>query len=140
MKEYGCDGWTFGYNQRERSYGLCRYREKRIELNLRFAETASLKDIEQVIRHEIAHILASREGEYQHGPIWRYWAIQLGIEPERTCSLSGELTVRSPRYVAKCKNCGHVFSRRRKVKEGRVIWCAKCGPQLGQLQYEDNNG
>jgi hypothetical protein len=77
------EGWHFMWNKRKRSYGLCRYGQKSIELSspLTAIETDE-SAVLNTIRHEIAHALAGPKA--RHGPIWRQWARVLGCKPRAT--------------------------------------------------------
>lgn len=72
-------GWTFAFNRQRRTLGLCRYRERRIELSHYFAARGSLADAETTLIHEIAHALAGPNTA--HGPRWQAQMRALGAEP-----------------------------------------------------------
>ncbi len=101
-------GWTCGWNQRKRHFGLCRFREKRIELSAPM--TAGESDSSRVldtIRHEIAHALAGHAAG--HGPEWRFWATKVGATPER-CGEFGDEAIKPMGAYQVCFNHpnGHV--------------------------------
>lgn len=72
-------GWTFAFNRQRRTLGLCRYRERRIELSRMHALRGSLADAETTLIHEIAHALAGPNTA--HGPLWRAQMLALGAAP-----------------------------------------------------------
>lgn len=75
-------GWGFAFNRQRRTLGLCRYRERRIELSRPHATAGSLGQAEATLLHEIAHALAGPGTG--HGPAWRRIMRQLGQTPEVT--------------------------------------------------------
>jgi len=89
MEEHGLisQGWTFGWNSSKRNFGICRYKNKSIELSSILTEHQSSDQIKDTIIHEIAHALTPGSG---HGPKWKAMARKLGITPSRLGSLSEE--------------------------------------------------
>ena len=54
-------GWSFAFNRRKRSLGLCHYTARRIELSSHFVEMNDETQVRDTVLHEIAHALAGRE-------------------------------------------------------------------------------
>jgi predicted SprT family Zn-dependent metalloprotease len=103
----GEGGWTFAWNNRKRTFGLCRYREKRIELSRVRMPSETREAIEQTILHEIAHALAGPEAK--HGPDWKAAARRIGvINPRATRQATGEAQL-NYRYAVVCE--GKVLKR-----------------------------
>ena len=50
-------GWTFRFNQRKRSLGLCNFTHRRIELSAPFVARNPEAEVRDVLLHEIAHAL-----------------------------------------------------------------------------------
>ncbi|MEO0515334.1 MAG: SprT-like domain-containing protein [Planctomycetota bacterium] len=50
-------GWTFRFNQRKRTLGLCNFTAKRLELSAPFVTRNDEPQVRDVILHEIAHAL-----------------------------------------------------------------------------------
>lgn len=127
MKRYGLieKGWSFGFNHRTRSVGVCHYRTKRIELSLHHAEQSDLTEIIDTIKHEIAHaVLPPGEG---HGSLWKAACLMIGARPER-CYQGPEIDM--SRWVGTCPSCGHMFKRVSKPK--RQFSCHKCDDKFNR--------
>lgn len=75
-------GWSFGWSRAKSAFGYCKYGPKRIELSKFLTKTRSHKEIENTIRHEIAHALAGPKAG--HGPQWRAMARKVGANPRAT--------------------------------------------------------
>lgn len=69
--------WSFGWNDRKKSFGLCRYKAKRIELSSFLTPAVSVEEVRHTILHEIAHAIAGPKAK--HGPEWQAEARRLGI-------------------------------------------------------------
>ncbi|WP_439108039.1 SprT-like domain-containing protein [Congregibacter sp.] len=74
--EHPFSGLTF--NRARRSYGQA-HRDGRVVLSNTFVGTTAFADLEDTIRHELAHLIAGIR--YKHGPRWRKVAISLGATP-----------------------------------------------------------
>ncbi len=109
--------------------GLCSYKDKCIILNAHHIDIHPDVEIEDTIKHEVAHALTPGNG---HNEVWRAKAVELGCSPSpcRNLSLSPEIidairsgaevlisfeeeTVRRAKYEItrlqdKCKQCGKV--------------------------------
>ena len=138
-------GWTFGFDRARRRLGACRPRQRRITLSAPLAKVLSAADIEDTLRHEIAHAIdVERRGRTNHDATWQALAVACGASPERlfdgdvpdnpdapyastcpSCGASGDL-YRQPVHPRRCKACRkaglpsyhHVVHR----ASGRVIW------------------
>ena len=129
MSRHGVTGWTFGFNRGKRTMGLCRYKEKRIELSYHFVIRNVAEEVRDVILHEIAHALAGHAAG--HGPKWRARCREIGARPERC----GKATMPVGRWAAKCSACTQLFTRHRRPLRGRTYSCGKCGPERGSLEF-----
>jgi hypothetical protein len=78
-------GWTFKWNKNKRSFGICRYQQKRIELSAILTVHQTVDQVEDTLIHEIAHALTPGNG---HGTQWKAVASKLGARPERVGYLS----------------------------------------------------
>src|SRR5262245_35352640 len=89
MKEFGLSDWEFAFNRRQRVLGLCCYPDGvnpgRIELSVYAVELNGEAAIRDAILHEVAHALAGRAGEYNHGRVWKEIALRIGARP-MSCS------------------------------------------------------
>lgn len=81
------------------------------------------------MRHELAHALVwllhkSNEG---HGPLWRFYCKQLGIEPVR-CGDGSDVMHPNPIVIVKCNDCG------RSTKHAKTTQAAK-SIEAGEQRY-----
>ncbi len=122
--------------------GRAHYAESRIELNPRLIEIADLAEIEQTLKHELAHLVAyERCGKLQrrrlqpHGVEWREACVDLGISGEARCH---ELALPERRIRRKfaytCPACAAVIERVRKIKG--YVSCYPCCRQYSAGRYD----
>lgn len=115
-------GWRFGFDFALSRAGVCRYREKRIELSVNYCLRAAPEDVEDTILHEIAHALVGPE--HDHDEVWRAAARLLGSTGERCHRTPPTL----PRWLGVCP-CGQRWTRQRLSRRIRSGRCASCdGP------------
>lgn len=89
--------WSFSWNKRKRSFGLCNYRKQEIQLSSFLTPTQPDSDVLDTIRHEIAHALTPGAG---HGRKWKLVAMRLGATPLSTSSSDTMTTEeRNPTWV-----------------------------------------
>jgi predicted SprT family Zn-dependent metalloprotease len=134
LREWGClslKGWKFGWNNRKQALGLCRIREKRIELSAFLFDLVTEDEIKDTVKHELAHALDAEERGYSdHGPNWQRWAIRVGARPVR-CSKTPEDKMHEARkketakWMLRCPN-GHVEYAYRRTNTRSS--CGKCCP------------
>lgn len=80
------------FNRARRCYGQA-HRDGRMVLSTVFLGTTALEDLEDTVRHELAHLIAGIEA--RHGPRWRAVAKRLGAVPRASGrSQSAELNAR----------------------------------------------
>jgi len=131
----GLRGWQVSVNTRmTRTLGRCDQGTRTIQLARWVFERCPWSEIEDLVRHEVAHALAGpRAG---HGPRWKQIARELGATP-RGCVHPTEWTSPSqekPRNVRlECLECGQVYERKNRVKVGRFR-CSLCSGRLRQYQ------
>ncbi|BAM05276.1 SprT family zinc-dependent metalloprotease [Phycisphaera mikurensis] len=122
--------WTFGFNNRKRCLGLCRFDAKRIELSAAFVQRNDEPAVRDTVLHEIAHALAgARAG---HGQAWRDACVRVGAKPER---LDREADMPEGRWRAVCPGCGQVHTRHRRPARGARYHCRACGAARGPLVF-----
>lgn len=111
--------WSFGWDSAKKRLGVCKYDQHLISLSRYFVDYHSLGEIDQVMRHEIAHALAgSRAG---HGPKWKKIATELGYNHKR---ISGDaIGNATAKLIGTCPN-GHTVYRHRKPKT--QLSCSRC--------------
>src|SRR5262245_49089081 len=73
-------GWTFTLDTAKSRIGQCRYSDKEIGFSLSYLKLTPIEEIEETLRHEIAHALCG-PGE-GHGAKWKAMAIQVGAKPQ----------------------------------------------------------
>ena len=118
-------GWTFGYDRARRRLGACHGSKKRITLSSHLAPQLPAEDVEDTIRHEIAHAIDwERRGRSAHDATWRALARACGARPERT--FNGDLPdgAESALYRAVCPSCGIEAGRHRQPV--RALRCRAC--------------
>lgn len=124
-------GWAFGWNRRKRSLGLCRYRDRRIELSVHFVLANGIEQVRETILHEIAHALAGEKAG--HGAVWKMMCMRVGCKPER-CD-RGEAVMPRGRWQARCAACGKEYWRHRRPSRRARYWCRGCGPERGAIVF-----
>lgn len=68
--------WSFKWNRRAGSFGLCCYKDNTISLSSVLTPHETEEATRQTILHEIAHALTPGQG---HNIIWKRKAMQLGV-------------------------------------------------------------
>lgn len=82
-------GWEFSWNNRKKSFGLCRYRHKHIQLSRILTSAGDEQRVLETILHEIAHVIAyEQHGKRGHCRVWKGVCISIGGTGERTTFLS----------------------------------------------------
>ncbi len=126
--------WKLSWNKRKGSLGLCRYGPKLIEISAYLLHgNASIKVLENTIRHEFAHVLTRG---HNHDHVWKSVAKKLGCDGER-CSDDMTLSITAPKkYHIKCMQYGNShFCMKRHNRPGiqkMNRWC--CPKCKGKLQ------
>ena len=89
---------------RRRGPGVCRYREKRIDLSVSYCLAASRAEIEDTVLHEIAHAIVGPK--HNHDAVWKAKAREIGCQGERCHRVQHSV----PRWVGEC-GCGQQWFR-----------------------------
>jgi predicted SprT family Zn-dependent metalloprotease len=131
IAQHGLIEWHFGWNRRKRALGLCRYRDRRIELSHHFVRANAEDHVRETILHEIAHALAGQRAG--HGPAWKAVCVRVGCIP-RACDGGGAVMPRG-RWQARCNACGKEYHRHRRPPRNARYWCRKCGPDRGAIRF-----
>lgn len=103
-------GWTFGFDRARKCLGVCRPATKRITLSAHLSRTLPEADVEDTVRHEIAHALdhelhPDRRGRRAHDRTWKALARRCGATPERC--FDGDLPADpAAPYATACPSCG----------------------------------
>jgi predicted SprT family Zn-dependent metalloprotease len=130
MSEHGILDWSFAFNRRRRSLGLCYYELRRIELSAPYVVRNEVESVRDTILHEIAHALAGKDAG--HGPKWKAIAARIGATPKR-CDDRADMP--KGRWHARCPSCAREFHRFRRPNRRAKYSCAKCGPSRGSITF-----
>ena len=119
-------GWTFGFDRARTRLGVCRIQQKRITLSSHLSQSLPAAEVEDTIRHEIAHAIdAEGRGRSNHDRTWKTVARACGATPARC--YSGDLPddPAAP-YLGTCPSCGATHDRyRQPVSALRCRSCTK---------------
>lgn len=118
--------------------GRAKSRAARILLNRRLCAHGE-REIDQTLRHELAHLLAQyRAGRRRvapHGAEWRVACADLGIPGEARChNLPFPVQRRARRYLYVCPHCERDFPRTRPLR--RTSACLACCRAFNRGQYD----
>lgn len=98
-------GWTFGFDRARRRLGSCRPQRRQLTLSAALLPTLSDADVEDTIRHEIAHAIDwEQRGKTSHDRTWKALALECGASPSRT--FGGDLPDDDAPYQGICPSCG----------------------------------
>lgn len=129
--------WTFLFNKRKNSFGLCSYNKKTIELSSYLVESMTDSAIRNTIIHEIAHALTPGHG---HDYTWVKKCIELGGDGKRCGDYTKfkdgqesqtEIFSRISKYTLTCPCCGKQVFLNRKPK--RSYSCGKHGVGYNEM-------
>lgn len=120
-------GWTFGLNTRKAAVGLCCYKTRRIELSRHYLTLTPWHEIEDTIRHEVAHAIAGPQA--RHGYAWKIVAMRLGARPSYCTDKA--VTTAKPNWILRCPDCSQEWERYRLTKAVRErSRCPRCKVSL----------
>jgi predicted SprT family Zn-dependent metalloprotease len=118
--------WRFEWDNARKRFGRCSYNKKVISLSRHLAKINPRRNVEETIRHEIAHAKDAEErGLSDHSNHWKRWALRCGAKPVRCYSPSQINTPEAPLYTF-CPNCKQYIPRYRKSKTARIYTCGRC--------------
>ena len=146
MREFGLTDWRFEFDDAKRRFGCCHrtstsryvgdgkfekvWKDGKITLSRELVLRNEQPQVEDVIRHEIAHALCPPKSG--HGADWKRMCAKTGANPER-CYDSEEVEgVESP-FSATCSVCGEVYRRFKLPKGDR--WCSNKECKHKMLPY-----
>lgn len=113
LKEFGLkeQGWRFELSNKAQALGTCYHSKKLIVFSIHYLESPR-EEIEDTLRHEIAHALAGPGNG--HNWLWKHYCREVGADPTRT----SHNYVRSKPWNWKltCPTCGAVWYRYRARK------------------------
>jgi predicted SprT family Zn-dependent metalloprotease len=128
MERYYLSTWRFKWDNAKRTFGYCHFTTRTISLSRSLTLLNDRDQVEDTIRHEIAHALAAKSG---HGNLWKSMCAVTGANPQRCYDESTR--VEAGDWRATCAGCGHVHTKFRKPR--RDLWCARkgCKRKLGSF-------
>lgn len=109
FNKHGVTGWSVRFSRGKRTVGRTEYREKVVYISIELMTHGSLEEVEDVMRHEVAHVLTGPG--HGHDSKWKVVARILGANPERCVSVTIPFTWK---YV--CKLCHREYGYHRKPK------------------------
>ena len=142
--KWGLDlkGWTFEFNKRKGSLGMCAVLNKPMKGNdkKKFIMLSSPntilrtpEEVEQTILHEIAHALDWEETKsMSHGYNWKKWCRKVGYKGSRI-STTGETA--KGKYTLTCKSCEDISYMHRKPKGNKA--CYDCCNKHNYGRYSE---
>jgi predicted SprT family Zn-dependent metalloprotease len=130
MIAHGLSGWSFAYNRRRTTLGLCVYHRRTIELSLPFVKRNGEEVIRDTLLHEIVHALVGPG--HGHDAVWRSQCLAIGARSVRC----GHADMPPGRWQARCKGCGRAFHRHRQPQPLAGWFCRHCGPGRGGLVWQ----
>ncbi len=117
-------GWTFGFDRARKRLGVCRSASKRITLSRHLTQALPDSEVEDTIRHEIAHAIDwEQRGFSNHDAAWKRVAARCGARPQRCFGGDLPRDEASP-YVGSCPSCSSQTPIYRQPV--RALWCAAC--------------
>lgn len=113
MNQYGliARGWRFEWDGAKARFGCCYHGSKRITLSKPLTEVGRDEEVEDTIRHEIAHALTGPQ--HGHDLAWKLKAIEVGAKP-RACS-STKVSLETD-WKGICVDCGYTYNYHRAPK------------------------
>lgn len=124
IEEFGLNGWVVALDRSKVRFGCCRHRNHTISLSRALVELNSIYEVEDVIRHELAHALAG-EGA-GHGTVWKSMCYRTGARPEACYNVANVVAAPS-KYVLYCPNPGCTYTHPRHRRTARKYIHRTCG-------------
>ena len=123
LDEFRLTGWTVELDRSVRRFGVCRHRTKTIGLSRALVELNSYAEVNDTIRHEVAHALAGPEAG--HDEKWKRMCNYVGARPVR-CYDSAQVVQVTPPLALVCDVHG-VIARRHRRTRGTFACGRHCG-------------
>lgn len=132
MLKHGLVYWAFGFNNAKRTFGICNFTRKRIELSKPLTELNDVEKVKDTILHEIAHALTPGHG---HDSVWKRKALEIGSNGDR-CFSSKVVKTPESKYIADCVGCNRTFKKHRTPKKSQS--CGICSGGSYDPRYKLN--
>lgn len=132
LLEHGLIDWQLKLNRNKRRLGTCKQYLKQIELSEVYIERNEIEHVRDTILHEIAHALVGVD--HGHDAVWKDMCVRLGCKP-KACENDVDMPVGD--WQARCPSCRQTFTRHRKPKSIRGMYCIACGPEQGRLTFSN---
>jgi predicted SprT family Zn-dependent metalloprotease len=125
MREFGLtvNGWMFYWDDAVRRFGSCSQSRRRITLSRTLTLMNTQAEVEDTIRHEIAHALAPPKAG--HGRLWKLQCIITGANPKR-CYDSADVSQPQGDWSATCPCCKRTYYKFRQPRKTKPVSCARC--------------
>lgn len=138
MSFYGVlqKGWKFTFDNTKRRLGVCKYTSGIISLSKAYIENGlSYVEVNDTIRHEIAHILAGSKAKHN----WYWGAIAKALDATPKACVRPTVQPKG-RYETKCPECNWTGYRYKKWNRNYICPnCEKLGKQIVYL-WRDSKG
>lgn len=123
LKKWGLEDWSFKFNDRHCSFGLCRYDEKTIFLSKYLVNLNTVERTMQTVLHEIAHALLGPG--HGHDNEWKKLCIKIGGNGVRCYTEANTVTPKFLRaYTYVCTSCGRETHKSYILRQPRA--CGRC--------------
>ena len=128
IKKWLNEPWNINFTKEKRLIGQCHPETNTIDLSMYWMAVLPEEEIDDTIRHEIAHAYCSERRLYDnHGKNWKLAACLIGANP--LAVYCGEVKI-PKRYIAHC--CDRKYESY--SKNDRYLRCVQCHKKL---IYED---
>lgn len=118
INQFHLTGWEIQFDGTRQRFGQCRPREREIGLSRNLVLLNSPAEVEETIRHEIAHAIAGCH--HQHNIVWMHAAVLCGCKP--VACYDTAIVTAAPKYVGKCPTCNRSYNMNRR-RGGRTYMC-----------------
>ncbi len=120
LGEFGLYSWAIALDRSKVRFGQCRHRNHTIGLSKALVELNERDEVEDVIRHEIAHALCGPGAG--HSRVWKRKCIEVGARPE-TCYDNSKVVAAPAKYALVCPTDGYRVARHRRTATKYVHRC-----------------
>ena len=135
--------WHVTFGTSRRAPGRCDFRNQRLIFSRHHINAGSLtfEQWDDVIRHELAHILAGPHAG--HGPLWRKYATLVGATPRAGITPASKAGYK---WRAVCPECNDVITYRHRLSKSMIdslyhpaCWDPTSNTPTPYLRWEENS-